>query len=144
MVASRYSQTLYAGAEHQGLYRSVDRGESWQKVELPVSAINALVISLQDGRLLAATDTGLYGSDDQGQRWACLLDRPSAFSLAVGESTLVTGLVNQGAWLSYDQTNWQPCFTLPARALTGMALSPHFDLDLVGFLYGAQEGLWRT
>jgi len=40
--------------------------------------------------------------------------------------------------------NWHPFFTQPARSLTGMALSPRFNVEPVAFLYGSQEGIWRT
>ncbi|MCE7984281.1 MAG: hypothetical protein DYG89_24160 [Caldilinea sp. CFX5] len=166
-------QTLYAGTEQQGLYQSVDQGQSWERVDLPATSINMLVTT--DRGLFAATNTGLYsfghdsaepqdlqppssgkvGGDDgvdrtdlpgrlPGEHWRCLLAQPDAFALAEANDVLLASLVNQGAWLTHDQTHWQPCFTLPARLLTGMALAPHFDIDPVAFLYSAQEGIWRT
>lgn len=136
-------QTVYAGTEQQGLYRSVDQGQSWQRVALPATSINTLVTT--DGGPFAATNTGLYSFGyDAGEHWRCLLAQPDAFTLAEHNGALITGLVNQGAWLTHDRLHWQPCFTLPARLLTGMALAPHFAIDPVAFLYGAQEGIWRT
>jgi photosystem II stability/assembly factor-like uncharacterized protein len=136
--------TLFAGTELHGLYQSTDRGKSWQKTELPATSVNALAIAPEDGALFAATNAGLFCSDDEGARWECLLDRPDAFCLAVSDDFIATGLVDQGAWLTADRANWQPFFTLTARPLTGMVLSPHFDVDSVAFLYGPQEGIWRT
>jgi photosystem II stability/assembly factor-like uncharacterized protein len=137
-------QTLYAGTEEQGLYRSVDGGQSWQKTGLPATCVNTLAVSPQDGTLFAATNSGLYASGDGGQHWNCLLALPDAFSLSVSVGRVITGPANQGAWLTCDRIHWQPCFTPPARALTGLLLSSRFDVDAVAFLYGAQEGIWRT
>ncbi|MEZ4861139.1 MAG: hypothetical protein R3C14_07530 [Caldilineaceae bacterium] len=136
-------QTVYAGTERHGLYRSTDGGQSWQSDALPAASINALGAA-PAGRLLAATNAGLYAVDDAGNGWRCLLDRAGAFSLAVSDDYVITGLVNEGAWISEGRSNWRPCFTLPVRPLTGLVLSPHFDCDETGFLYGPQEGIWRT
>jgi photosystem II stability/assembly factor-like uncharacterized protein len=136
--------TIYAGTERHGLYRSVDLGKTWQKQNLPVTCVNALAISPQRHCLFAATNSGLYSSAHGDESWTCLLDRPDVFSLAVKDDLLIAGLANQGAWSTNDMANWRPFFTLPARSLTGMALSPRFDSDPVGFLWGSQEGIWRT
>ncbi|MFN8446734.1 MAG: hypothetical protein U0175_38430 [Caldilineaceae bacterium] len=137
-------RTVFAGTEQQGLYRSTDLGNTWQQLTLPATAVNSLLISPQDASLLAATNDGLYCSKDGGQTWYCLLDQPDAFSLAANEMMIVSGVVNQGAWRTLDQTTWQPIFNLPERPLTGMVLSPDFVSDGIGFLYGVQEGIWWT
>jgi photosystem II stability/assembly factor-like uncharacterized protein len=137
-------QTIYAGTERQGLYRSKDLGQTWQKLDLPAACVNALAISPEQGTLLAATNSGLYGSDDNGQSWVCLLDIPDTFSMAVKHDIVIAGLAQRGAWLTFDKIHWQPFFTVPARSLTGMVLSPRFEADRMAFLYGSQEGIWRT
>ena len=137
-------QTIYAGTETQGLYRSTDLGRSWQKLSLPAASVSALAITPGRESLLAATDSGLYCSDDKGETWSHLLDVPDMFSMAARDGIVVAGLVNRGAWLTSDMANWHPFFTQPARSLTGMALSPRFDMEPVAFLYGSQEGIWRT
>ncbi len=137
-------QTIYAGTESQGLYRSTDMGRSWQKLSLPAASVNVLTITPGHKSLLAATDSGLYCSDDRGETWSHLLDVPDMFSMAATDDIVVAGLVNRGAWLTSDMVNWRPFFTQPARSLTGMALSPRFNVEPVAFLYGSQEGIWRT
>lgn len=161
-------QTLYAGTEHQGLHRSLDLGKTWQKTALPATCVNALATLPEDGRLFAAANSGLYSSADGGQRWTCLFDEPDVFSMAVREEVLIASRVDRGAWwrrrpivsstagpshsqVHPEQTSsrgakadWCPFFTIPARSLTGMALSPRFDTDPVAFLYGPEEGIWRT
>ncbi len=137
-------QTLYAGTEQEGLYRSTDRGASWRKTALPAACVNALAVAPEDGALYAATNAGLFCSGDGGEQWRCLLDKADALCLAASDDLLITGLVEQGAWLTRDRAIWQPSFPLPARSLTGMALSPQFDRDSTAFLYGPHEGIWRT
>lgn len=150
------NHTLFAGTEQEGLYRSTDRGASWRKTALPAAAVNALAVAPDDGTLFAATNAGLFCSGDGGERWNLLFDRPDALCLAASDGLLITGLADQGAWLATgrpcaahergrgDRADWRPFFTLPARALTGMVLSPRFDSDSTAFLYGPHEGIWRT
>ncbi len=99
-------QTIYAGTEQHGLYRSPDLGNSWQRLDLPATCVNALAVAPADGRLFAATNGGLYGADRSGTDWRCLLDQPDAFSLAVNDDRLLVGLIEQGVWLSRDEINW--------------------------------------
>jgi photosystem II stability/assembly factor-like uncharacterized protein len=47
-------QTLFAGTEGNGLHRSQNRGQSWQKLDLPAASVNALLFSA-NGRLLATS-----------------------------------------------------------------------------------------
>ncbi len=139
-----HDQTIYAGTENQGLFRSADLGRTWQKLNLPATCVNALAISPEHGNLFAATDSGLYRFGDGGRSWNCLLETPDTLSMAIKDSIVIAGLADQGAWLASDTEEWHPFFTVPARSLVGMALSPGFDSDPVAFLYGPQEGIWRT
>jgi photosystem II stability/assembly factor-like uncharacterized protein len=103
-------QTIYAGTERQGLYRSSDLGRTWQHLDLPAACVNALVMSRERDGLFAATDSGLYWSGDGGKSWTCLSDMPDTLSVAVKDDIVVVGLVDQGAWLTSDLTNWHPFF----------------------------------
>ncbi len=136
--------TLYAGTEQAGLYRSTDRGESWGKLALPAATVNALTLARAGAELLAATEAGLFRSTDSGQTWAAWLDLPNVIGLAGAPDVSVAGAVNQGVWLSADQQTWQPLPGLSARSMLGLALAPHFDREPVAFMYGPQEGLWRS
>jgi len=105
-------QTLYAGTEQHGLYRSADLGKSWQHVDLPATCVNALAVAPTDGRLFAATNGGLYGADQTGTAWRCVLDQPDAFSLTMNDDSLLVGLIEQGAWQSSDQIHWRRFFPI--------------------------------
>src|SRR5262249_3378644 len=66
--------TVWAGGEIDGLYRSPDRGRTWQKVGRGLSSedIHALAIVPGNGRpkrYLAATNNDLNASTDGGETW---------------------------------------------------------------------------
>jgi photosystem II stability/assembly factor-like uncharacterized protein len=69
LIADR-RENLYAGLS-QGLFRSTNRGTSWQRIGLsiPDTAFTALALS-PAGTLFAATQSsGVYSSDDNGATW---------------------------------------------------------------------------
>ena len=74
-------KTLYAGTEKQGLYRSSDGGQTWERLEAPASCINGLAFADEGKAVLAATETGLLRSDDAGESWRTLLDQPDIMGL---------------------------------------------------------------
>jgi photosystem II stability/assembly factor-like uncharacterized protein len=69
---------LFAPTSH-GLYRSIDRGDSWHRVAttIPDSSFLAL-LALPDGRIVTATgDRGMWGSSNDGGDWLQLGDVPA-------------------------------------------------------------------
>ena len=136
--------TLFLGTEKHGLYRSADSGRTWHRLDLPADCINALAVSEPGRTLLAATEAGVYASSDQGENWSCLLDQPNAISLASAGETAVAGVVDQGVWPVMHPAEWRPIPKLSARSVLGLALSPQFEQQPVAFMYGPQEGVWRT
>ena len=136
-------QTVFAGTENQGLFRSQDRGLHWQKVALPAVCINALKVS-EAGLLLAATESGLFSSTDQGETWQPALAQPNVICLASRPGLTLAGLVDQGAWMGGRDGAWQPVPDFAARSLVGLALSPQFERDRTAYLFGPQETPWRS
>ncbi len=134
--------TLYAGTEQAGLHRSTDRGASWTKLPLPAATVNGLACTAAE--LLAATESGLFRSTDGGATWTAWLDLPDVMGLAAAPEVSVAGAVNQGVWLAAGQQAWQPLPGLSARSMLGLALAPHFDQEPIAFMFGPQEGLWRS
>src|SRR5579859_4559484 len=136
--------TLYAGTEAQGLYRSADRGRTWDRLDLPAECVNALLFSGPQHTLLAATEVGIFTSSDQGETWSRLLEQANVISLASAGDFAVAGIVNRGVWLVTHPAEMQPIPKLSARSVLGLVMAPHFDQQPVAFMYGPQEGLWRT
>jgi photosystem II stability/assembly factor-like uncharacterized protein len=64
--------TVFAGLNGQGVYRSGDGGRTWRPLNAGLGnlTITSVAVSAFDQRLLAATEAGLWQSDDRGVTWA--------------------------------------------------------------------------
>ena len=73
------AQTVWAGVEIDGVYRSRDGGQSWQSVGTGLSSqdIHALAVVPSSGRLLASTNNDVNVSLDDGATWRPLQLRQS-------------------------------------------------------------------
>ena len=95
----REASTVYAGmTEGTPFYRSDDGGRSWTAAStgLAVEDVRGLAVSHFDSRVFAATDQGVWHSDDRGSTWNELLgwqDRPL---LSVAVSPHDSGLLLVG------------------------------------------------
>ena len=136
--------TLYVGTEKQGLYRTDNQGQSWKKLDLPAACVNSLTISQKGNTLLAATEAGIYRSQDKGHTWEYLINLPGVISMVMKDEIVMAGLVDQGVWMTTDLVDWKPISNLSARSLLGLVLSSQFKTDHIAYMYGFQEGIWRT
>lgn len=139
--------TLFAGTESAGLFRSCDRGQTWERLSLPGLCVNALTLSpgfAQDRMVLAATEEGLFCSEDGGGQWRQLTPLADVLCLAGSRGLALAGTYGSGIFLSTDLSDWEPVPELAARSLTGLKISPAFARDGVMMAYGAGEGLWRS
>jgi photosystem II stability/assembly factor-like uncharacterized protein len=70
------SSTLYAGTYFGGLYRSVDRGQTWVHIPGPFSSysiFSLIVDSRQRGRIFVGTfQAGVFVSNDAGRTWKAI------------------------------------------------------------------------
>jgi photosystem II stability/assembly factor-like uncharacterized protein len=146
LVSPRFEtdHTLYLGSEQQGLFRSADRGATWQRLDVPANCINALLHWPDDRSLVAATEAGTFRSADGGGTWYCWLSVPDVISLAGRERLLAAGTAERGAWATDGVGAWQAAANLPARSVSGLELSPRFHTDQLAFMFGQREGLWRS
>lgn len=62
-------ETVWAGVEIDGLYRSRDRGRTWQAVGSGLSSKDIHDLAFLPGRMLAATNNDLNVSNDGGETW---------------------------------------------------------------------------
>jgi hypothetical protein len=62
-----FIQTTYSSS-FDGAYRSIDRGQSWQRIDGNDPYFNSLVAS-QSGDLLGVSDDGVFRSSDDGATW---------------------------------------------------------------------------
>jgi photosystem II stability/assembly factor-like uncharacterized protein len=130
-------------AEGVGLYRSRDRGETWELVNqtLPLLWPKDFAIDPQDSRVLylAAADAnrqeqgGLYGTRDGGASWTRLARKgPEHFGAYLSPHhpgwiymTLCEGAPESGLWLSRDEgVHWQAFQELPFKNIQRVEFDP--------------------
>src|SRR5207237_9467289 len=88
--------TIVAGTEEQGLFRSTDKGKTWQKCAGVDEGINALAGSGQ--RIVAGTSVGrVHMSEDGGATWRELDALPTAaMAVAIDGQTALAGTYRSG------------------------------------------------
>jgi photosystem II stability/assembly factor-like uncharacterized protein len=91
---------LYAGTEGSGVWRSTDRGQSWEALpDLQDRTVNALCFSSPPGgpRLYAGTAEGeIFSSSDGGVTWRCSIEgMPSVLALSSQGPLVVAGLYDR-------------------------------------------------
>jgi len=141
-------RTLFAATEEQGIYRSGDQGATWKKASqgLGDGGINALWISPHfesDGVLVAGTSSGVFRSDDGGERWASVAEQtPPVLCLVGGTNAVYAGVVNVGVLRSTDLgKTWVPATQgLSARNYARLLSCSAKALVAVG----SEEGVVRS
>ena len=73
-VDPQNSQTMYIGTEDDGMFRTKDGAEHWEKMDFPPERIFGIAVDLSDSRRIFAT--GVYGNvgkiyrtEDGGENW---------------------------------------------------------------------------
>lgn len=94
-----------------GIYYSVNNGDSWTFVNLPLDQRNITAIAIHEGFVFAGTQSGgLLRSRDQGQTWQPLTQLPhrqiTALAIALN-GWLLVGTAGGMIWRSTDNgNNW--------------------------------------
>lgn len=150
-------QVLYAGTLADGLYRSADAGQSWQRLPAVGVGIPALAIDPADSRhlyLLAAWER-VYESGDGGQTWQAnwngLGETLETASIAVdattsGGSTVYVG-AETGLYRSQRGRDWERIAPLLAdQSVLALLVQPQpSSTGGNSMLYiGATRGLYRS
>lgn len=143
----RADGVLGAGAGQGRLYYSRDDGDSWleSSAGLP-KGMGILDLAVTPRRLLAATWTGLYGSDDGGESWRYLtptLGQPNATSLLATENKLWLGARTGLFRWQADSRRW---LAVPAEFPPGGITSLAADISNPQALYAGSsgDGLYRS
>jgi photosystem II stability/assembly factor-like uncharacterized protein len=151
------SQTILAGTSGQGLFRSLDNGDSWaaDTTGLPSGlTVNSIVLDASASILYLGTDQGVFQSDDDGDHWksssqglpspkggtAGAASAVTTLYFNIADSTLYAGTAGAGIFISHDGAKtWNASGQgLPAGAtvhalLAGrQAQNPHLYAALAG------------
>ncbi len=103
---------VYTGTQNEGLFKSVDFGDTWMAAGSGLSgAITSLKSdSSKSGRLFAATSTAFFLSEDYAETWTIILNRP-AWTITIDSkapSTIYATTRTQGVFRSLDGgRTWQ-------------------------------------
>src|SRR5690348_16176417 len=81
-VDRRHAGTLYVGTYGKGVWKSSDKGQTWQDMKLPQEDVFSIAVSPVDGAVYAGCEPSmLFRSEDGGQSWqelSALRSIPSA------------------------------------------------------------------
>ena len=73
---------VFAGSAGQGLFRSADAGETWQRLDSPAASVFSVAVSAADGAVYAGCEpSSIFKSGDGGATWRelpALRELPSA------------------------------------------------------------------
>jgi photosystem II stability/assembly factor-like uncharacterized protein len=124
---------LFAGVSSLGAYRSSDGARTWQPAGLAGRSINDLV--WMGPMLFAATDTGLFRSEDAGKSWAPLAQglagrRPYRLLFPLGSGGGADAFLGTDRgifWTGNAGAEWRAS-GLPAQAILSLATFPPADL----------------
>ena len=155
------SQTILAGTSGQGLFRSLDNGDSWaaDTTGLPSGlTVNSIVLDASQSILYLGTDQGVFQSDDDGDHWkSSSQGLPSGAAGAVttlyfnvaDPTKLYAGTAGAGIFISHDGAKtWSASGQgLPAGAAVHALLAgrqsqnPHLYAALAGAgVYQSSDG----
>lgn len=135
--------TLFAGTESSGLYRSRDAGETWNSAALPGACVNALVLH-PTLRIVAATERGVFHSNDDGETWICLQEHAGILTMDASRHGLVVATFDDGLYASADGVDRRSLGGPAMRSMTGLAVHPEFDRRALAYMFGPQEYLWTS
>lgn len=150
-----HDRTIFATALGQGLWRSIDGGETWDF--LMETRANAVAVSSASARapfLLLATDFGVFRSENGGQNWQEAnrgLTGRSAQAVALSPVFPADGIafVIAADRLHRSSDRGHTWHVLADEGLAGhvpivIALSPDFAHDRIAFVGTEDAGLFRS
>jgi len=130
----------FGGFSANNLWRSPDAGATWQPVPgtapfaLPQAPVFGMAVHPDDGNLLyAATEVGVFASDDAGAHWSASNDGPAnvvceeiTFAHGAGPRRLVLATLGRGMWTA---TVTRPLAVPFGSACAGHASPPLLSVD---------------
>lgn len=140
---STYADThVFAGTSH-GVFRSIDNGNTWYKMDIGVSEtqVNSIAINA-NGHIFAGTlNLGIFRSIDNGESWAEIrtgLDW-RVLSLVISSDGHVFAGTARGVFRSTDNGDTWNDTHVTNSSVTSLAISPNEHIFAV-----ATEGVYRS
>ncbi len=134
--------------EKPRVFRSKDGGASWREVARDLPVAHAIAADPEtEGRLLAATDGGLFTSVDGGVHWLPLGDLPDGAGLSQlardpRTATWYAATTGRGIFRSLDGgDHWTLLSGAPDLRNPKIAIDPRRPTALLGAFRG--QGVWR-
>ncbi len=114
-LASNSNNTIYAGTEGGGIYKSMDFGDNWAQSDtiLPGNKVRGIVIDNNDNIYAGTFGNGVFKSQGNDQSWAQVNNGltntfVAAMTYDPGLNTLFAGTHSNGVFYSTDGGNsWQ-------------------------------------
>ena len=147
-LATSVDGDLYIAGEDVGIYRSTDKGQSWEKVssESVDSGINAVVThsTLDDTVYANRSGGGIFRSEDGGSKWERVDAGPQepvrAFLHSNMEGSMQTGWLFAATERGIARSMDCFCFWGDAGELRGQASALAYDHDSPMNVYAAVDG----
>jgi len=87
IAADPSSSAIFIGTVNKGLYKSLDRGERWRRIDRgihPMAWIYSIAVNPHDPRVIyTATEGGVYRSEDGGKSWVKTGMNTTAFTVVI-------------------------------------------------------------
>ena len=132
---------FYAGTRHDGVVRSLDRGQSWEWYGegLSGSALRVRAFADKQGQLFAGTHDGVWRRTSESQTWE-RVNLPAgiiARGMTILGDNIYVGTFASGLYQSEDGVNWLQDTAFPAGVVI-------YDLAVSGqgVVVGTNVGLW--
>ncbi len=123
-MATDLSGNWYAGAYQVGIFRSTDRGQSWESIEtgLPNNAVYSISVPTGDV-VFAGLNNAMYRSSDQGATWNHIsdLDAMNVYSVQHAGGNTMVAETSIGPFLSQNfGASWETGTLAPYPVAYGM------------------------
>ena len=153
-VSPSEPDTLFLASNGDGIYKSTDQGESWDRVNAGLGRADVrLVVSsprTSDVAFAAGGTTGLFRTSDGGSTWEAITAfgdisvRSIAFS-PEPDGSVMLGDAEGGVHRSEDGgETWLTSALDGAGPVQAIAVSPAFDSDGTFFVGSEQAGIFKT
>lgn len=139
-IAQDVTNSIYAGTWKDGLFKSIDKGQTWKRVlKIPSSDIRSIQTGIQNPLLVYASTSsfGVIKSIDGGETWKRnapeTIENTFKFAWSIeldkkNDSIIFAQTYNRGVWKSTDQGNsWKQALDIKDKVCWDMKISENSE-----------------